>query len=85
MLFVYIGGHGATLDERQMYLLNSSDPKSAFFAIEYKLRYLTNDPGSLIHIIAVFDCCRVNMAKIKGLNAGRGKIDGGMDTLSSDD
>ena len=85
LLIVYIGGHGATLDEKQMYLLNSSDPKSAIFAIEYKLRYLTNDPSSLIHIGAVFDCCRVNMAKVKGLNAGRGKTDGGMETLSSDD
>ena len=31
MIFVYIGGHGATHCEKQIYLLNSSDPGSAMF------------------------------------------------------
>ena len=77
LLVVYIGGHGATLDEKQVYLLNSSDSKEAVFHIEFKLRYLSNDLMSLLRINTVFDCCRINLTNLKGLN-GRGKGDGGM-------
>ena len=31
MIFVYIGGHGATHCEKQIFLLNSADPGSAMF------------------------------------------------------
>jgi len=85
LLFVYVGGHGATQDEKQVYLLNSSDPKKAIFHLEFKLRYLAKDPDSLMRIGAVFDCCRVNLTNLKGLNAGRGKGDGGMQELDSGD
>ena len=84
MLFCYFGGHGATLDEKQVYLINSSEPKEAVFNIEFKLRYLSNDPMSLLRINTVFDCCRINITNLKGLNAGRGKGDGGMQDLDSD-
>ena len=40
IIFVYVGGHGATLDEKQIYLLNDNDAKNAQFHIEFKLRYL---------------------------------------------
>ena len=30
-LIVYVGGHGASLREQQIYMLNSSDPKQALF------------------------------------------------------
>ena len=85
LLFVYIGGHGATLDEKQVYLLNSNSPQKAIFHFEFKLRYLSNDPDSLLRINAVFDCCRVNLTNLIGLNAGRGKGDGGMQDLDSDE
>ena len=83
LLFVYIGGHGATLDEKQVYLLNSNVPQKAVFHFEFKLRYLSNDPDSLLRVNAVFDCCRVNLTNLIGLNAGRGKGDGGMQDLDS--
>ena len=37
LIFVYVGGHGATLNEKQIYLLNEADPKKAEFDIEFKL------------------------------------------------
>ena len=40
IIFVYVGGHGATSEEKQIYLLNDSDPKKAMFMIEFKLRYI---------------------------------------------
>ena len=39
VIFVYIGGHGATQNEKQLYLLNSNKPGDALFQIEFKLRY----------------------------------------------
>ena len=40
VIFVYVGGHGATQDEKQLYLLNSNKPGEALFMIELKLRYI---------------------------------------------
>ena len=31
VIFVYIGGHGATQNEKQLYLLNSNEPGQAIF------------------------------------------------------
>ena len=31
VIFVYIGGHGATFEEKQIYLLNDSSPAKAMF------------------------------------------------------
>ena len=73
---MYIGGHGATKLEKQMYLLNSSDPKKVTYQIEYKLRNLIRDDDSFTRIVAVFDCCRANLANYEGLEkayAGKGK------------
>ena len=78
VIFVYIGGHGATQSEKQIYLLNSETPNGAMFQIEYKLRYLTNDPTSCARIFGVFDCCRVPLKNMPGLTSGRGV--GGMDS-----
>ena len=54
MIFVYIGGHGATQSEKQIYLLNSETPNGAMFQIEYKLRYITSDALSTARIFGVF-------------------------------
>ena len=35
VIFVYAGGHGATENEQQMFLLNSNDPSQAYFHLEY--------------------------------------------------
>ena len=68
-----MGGHGATDNEKQIYLLNEAEAKNAQYAIEFKLRYLTNDELSLTRVFAVFDCCRVPIMNLKGLsNTKRG-------------
>ena len=72
VIFTYVGGHGATQDEKQVFLLNSEDSKNAFYHIEYKLRYLVKDETSLARIFAVFDCCRVPLKNFAGLVSGRG-------------
>ena len=72
LLIVYIGGHGATKDESQVFLLNSSEPKKAIDLTENKLRHLIKDSDSFTRIVAVFDCCRANLANYKGLIIGRG-------------
>ena len=85
LLFVYIGGHGATLDEMQVYLLNNSTPSKAMFDFEFKLRYLCkNDPDSLLRINAVFDCSRVNLTNLIGLNVGRDNMED-LDSSDSDE
>ena len=78
LIFVYVGGHGATLNEKQIYLLNEADPKKAEFDIEFKLRYLVNanEADSTAHICAVFDCCRVPLSGLKGLYESTGKTRG---------
>ena len=81
---MYVGGHGATMDEKQIYLLNDSDPKKAQFHIEFKLRYISTDPTSITRIKAVFDCCRVNVSSIVGLSANRGNTKGVMQDMESD-
>ena len=84
LLFVYIGGHGATLDEMQVYLLNNSSPSKAKFHFEYKLRYLSSGTDSLLRINAVFDCSRVNMTNLIGLNVGRENMED-LDSSDSDE
>ena len=42
------------------------------FQIEYKLRYLTKDDASKLKIMAIYDCCRVEMSAMPGLVGGRG-------------
>ena len=72
LIFVYFGGHGATDIEKQVFLLNHSDPKEVIFNVEYKMRRLANMPFSSARICCVFDCCRVPLSNMKGLIAGRG-------------
>ena len=79
-LFVYVGGHGISHNEKQLYLFNTDDKHKAFFPIEQKLRYLQRDQGSKIKVMAIYDCCRVPLAGIKGLEGtGRGEGQGDSD------
>ena len=71
VIMVYVGGHGATKDEKQMYLLNSDKPSKAMFMLEFKLRYLVSDPFTTARVFGMFDCCRVNIANMPSLS-GRG-------------
>ena len=84
MLVVYVGGHGATDAEKQIYLLNETDAKLAQFQIEFKLRYIANDPTSITQVFGVFDCCRVPLNEMKGLINARGKTSAVMDDLDSE-
>ena len=61
LIFVYVGGHGATDDEKQIFLLNESDASQAMFHIEFKMRYLVSDALSTARIFGVYDCCRVKL------------------------
>ena len=72
VIFVYAGGHGATDNEQQMFLLNTNEPNQAYFHLEFKLRTMVADILSLARISAVFDCCRVPLKNFPGLTAGRG-------------
>ena len=72
LIFTYVGGHGATSEEKQIFLLNDENPKNATWMIELKLRYLVQDITSLARIFAVFDCCRVQISNMPGLATGRG-------------
>ena len=72
VIFVYIGGHGATQNEKQIYLLNEAYSNKAMFQIEFKLRYLVQDALSMARLFAVFDCCRVPISNMPGLATGRG-------------
>ena len=40
--------------------------------IEFKLRYLKNDPLGCARICCIFDCCRVSLTNMTGLLQGRG-------------
>ena len=71
---VYCGGHGATQDEKQIYVVNSDKPKQAMFQMEFKLRYLVQDDDTTCRVFAIFDCCRVKLGNYEGLAAqARGK------------
>lgn len=78
VFLVYVGGHGATSSEKQIYLLNSENPMHAQFQIELKLRYLVKDAISKCRVMAVYDCCRVPLSAMPGLAMGRG-VAGGAD------
>ena len=67
IIFVYFGGHGATENEKQLFLLNNSDPKKVMFPLEFKMRYLANAPYSTARVCCVFDCCRVPLISMEGL------------------
>lgn len=54
-----------------MFLFNSSEPKDALFQLEFKLRYLVQDPMSTARVFGMFDCCRVNIQSMPSL-CGRG-------------
>ena len=40
ILFVYFGGHGATENEKQIFLLNNSEPREVMYNVELKLRHM---------------------------------------------
>lgn len=67
VVFIYFGGHGASVKEQQLYLLNNEEPKHATFNLEIKARSLTGD-YSLCKVFAIYDCCRVPLDTIKELN-----------------
>ena len=69
---VYCGGHGATQNEKQVYLVNNSNAQKAMFQLEFKLRYFVQDALTYARVFAVFDCCRVNISNMPGLATGRG-------------
>ena len=69
LVMVYCGGHGATREEKQIYLLNNEDPKKAVYPLETKLRDLVRDEESLCRVCAIYDCCRMRIEDLSGLNA----------------
>ena len=77
LIMVYVGGHGATQNEKQVFLLNSDTPAKALFQLELKLRYLVYDETSKGRIFGMFDCCRVPLQNMPAL-CGRG-VGGGDD------
>ena len=82
---MYAGGHGASSSEKQLFLLNSEDPKYAFFHLEYKLRFIVEDSLSLARIFAVYDCCRISLRNLKGLANGRGNWNMDEDSIEDDE
>ena len=68
VLFVYAGGHGATSNEKQIFLLNTKVAEHATFQLEEKLRYIVGR-ASIARVFAVYDCCRVPLSNYKGLGA----------------
>ena len=81
LIMFYCGGHGATQNEKQVFLFNSSKPSEAKFNLEFRLRYIVNDPTSLARIFGMFDCCRVPLSGIPALS-GRGE--GGGDDFNEE-
>ena len=67
LIMVYCGGHGASKEEKQVFLFNSDDPREATYNIEFKLRWLINDAESTARLFAIYDCCRVEIANLTGL------------------
>ena len=80
-----MGGHGATENEKQVYLLNCNESKGAIFHIEFKLRYLVSDLLSYGRIFAIYDCCRVKLGNMPGLVTGRGLGNGEIEEDGGDD
>ena len=68
IIMVYCGGHGATKSEKQLYLLNTSEAKQATFPLEYKMRYIVNNEISLGRVFSIYDCCRVPIEAMSGLD-----------------
>jgi hypothetical protein len=62
-------------------LLNADNVTQAVFQLEIKLRYLVKDDNTKCKIMAIYDCCRVELSSMSGLSAGRG---GGVD-ISEDE
>ena len=71
LIMFYCGGHGATQNEKQVFLLNSDKPADALFQLEFKLRYLVQDPTTKARIFGMYDCCRVPLQNMPAL-CGRG-------------
>ena len=72
--FVYCGGHGHTVDEHGVFMLNSEKP-SPWFNLESQLRFLVKDADCKGRICAIFDMCRINLPDFgkktaKGIEAG---------------
>ena len=40
----FFSGYGAIHNERQIFIMNSDKQKDALFQLEYKIRYLVDDP-----------------------------------------
>ena len=57
MLTYYGGGHGVTNEEQQFITVNSNDPKTAVYPIQFKLEYIAASTDCVVGCF--FDCCRV--------------------------
>ena len=72
MIIAYFGGHGATTQEKQLFLLNDSNSKNVPVTAEVKLRHLAIDEFNCAHVCSIFDCCRVPLENMTGLVQGKG-------------
>lgn len=66
-LFVYCAGHGVA-DSQQYFVLN--DASHNLFPVESKLRAMCKGSDGMFHIVAVYDICRSDLSKFKGLSRG---------------
>ena len=75
-LFVYCAGHGVA-DQQQYFVCNSE--KHNLLAIEQKLRGICKGSYGQINVVAVYDICRSDLTKFKGLSRGEehNELDGG--------
>lgn len=56
------------------------------FQLEFKLRYLIQDEGTLGRVFAVYDCCRCKLENMPGLlETGRGVAENLADEVDSEE
>ena len=75
-VFMNYSGHGISHDHQIVALLDSSDPKTAYFEIEKELRSMAKERKNL-RIVSLLNCCSQSVTWFKGgiydvLNEGRG-------------
>ena len=72
-LFVYMSGHGVSLNSKQVYVLNQDH--DATFNIEYKLRLMAEKFDNFCHIFAIYDVCNTDLSTLPEIMAIRGKLE----------
>ena len=66
---MYCGGHGASQAEKQVFLLNGDRERDVLYNVEQHLRYFVkHDQERQLHIFAIYDCCRVMLQNMPGLD-----------------